>query len=254
MSEHEHHHSHTHTIRPSTSVVQLVHTYIHCTPVESTRTRTRVECTLQHNLTGTPKVQQLEYVPVLVLLQHNLTPKVQQLCTACTITDNRHRGYSRTVRTCTYIQTYRYIIVRMKNGHRCIVTTAETDGGNATGHIQRAQPHLAHVHAQCQHPIELFTRSPNQPTNQPTAGHQHVHGAVSNLLSRTINWFLSSLDRGFFFGFLVRACCGVCREFVQCRVRTVRTPLQFARMGMGKSCSVMMMLTIMPVTPAVHLR
>ena len=36
-----------------------------------------------------------------VVLQHNLTPKVQQLCTTCTITDNRHYDHVR-----TYVRTY----------------------------------------------------------------------------------------------------------------------------------------------------
>ena len=33
-----------------------------------------------------------KYVVRTYVLQHNLTPKLQQLCTPCTITDNRHCG------------------------------------------------------------------------------------------------------------------------------------------------------------------
>ena len=34
--------------------------------------------------------QQIHFT--ILLVQHNLTPKIQQLCTTCTITDNRHYG------------------------------------------------------------------------------------------------------------------------------------------------------------------
>ena len=49
-------------------------------------------CTVYFLYTVYVMYDEYTIVRLVLVLQHNLTPKLQQLCTTCTITDNRHYG------------------------------------------------------------------------------------------------------------------------------------------------------------------